>query len=171
MAVYKANNTIGKLYKGSNQIGKGYKGGTLVYTAEEKLADLTAGGDFETSYAITGIPNKKAATSGSYWNLSGYDYLRGDFSNTIEQVSWGSGGGSFSNGTLHTYLKFNDGTTKWLFDGSWKTFTETEPIDLTGYTNTQKSKVYLYSTRDIDIPNATNTYTTGEGKATNCIAY
>lgn len=171
MAIHKANNQIGKLFVGNNQIGKVYKGSTLIYNAEEALADLTAGGDFETSYAVTGIPNKKSATSAGYWNLSGYDYIRGSFSNSIEQKSWGSGGGSFSNGTKHTYLKFSDGTTKWLFDGSSKTYTETSPIDLTGYTDTQKSKVYLYSTRDIDIPNATNTYTDGEGKATNCIAY
>lgn len=37
MAIYKANNQIGKLYKGNVQIGKVYKGSTLVYTAEELI--------------------------------------------------------------------------------------------------------------------------------------
>ena len=170
MPLNAGNIDIGKAFAGDIQIGKAYAGNVLLYNAEEKLADLTTG-DFTTHYAVTGIPNKKSATSGGYWNLSGYDYIRGSFTNTIEQKSWGSGGGSFSNGTKHTYLKFNDGTTKWLFDGSSKTYTETSPIDLTGYTDAQKSKVYLYSTRDIDIPDATNTYTDGSGKATNCIAY
>lgn len=35
MAIYKANNQIGKLYKGDVQIGKVYKGSTLIYSAEE----------------------------------------------------------------------------------------------------------------------------------------
>lgn len=41
MAIYKANNQIGKLYKGNVQIGKVYKGSTLVYSAESDSYTLS----------------------------------------------------------------------------------------------------------------------------------
>ena len=173
-----ATNVSNIKLKKSNVISAGVKtkckrinvNGELVWAAEETLANLTTGEPYVAGYAGEGWPNLFAANSGSYWNLSDYDYIRGSFSNTLKQVSWGAGG-SFSNGALHTYLKFSDGTVKWLFDGPSATFTEENPIDLSGYTVEQKAKVYLHVTRDITVYDATNTHTDGEGTAIGCIAY
>lgn len=152
--------------------GSLYQSGTATqtYRAEENLKNLTTGNIGNNGFHPTGSIANIAATSSEYWDLSDYKYIEGSFSNNIEAKSSGAGS-EFDNRTLHTYLKFSDGTTLWLFDGSSKTFTTSSPIDLTNYTTSQKSKVYLYANRDMSISNSTNVYYDGSGKATNCIAY
>ena len=157
-----ANHPIGKVFDNDGTASH------LIYSAEQDLTALTASSVKTAGFHPTGAVALIAATSNSYWDLSEYNSLKGIFSNTIEVQSWGAGGGDFENRTLHTYLKFNDGTLLHLFDGASATLND---INLSNYTKNQKSKVYLYVTRDVAIGDATNTLYAGEGKATNCIAY
>ena len=159
MAIYKGNNPISKLFVGNAQIGKVYKGSTLVYTAEERLADISAN--------ATGSPSSgssKSFTSTDYWVLTGYDTLSLTVTNSIKCYNWVSGQNHTK--SVATYLVFADGTTLSLGTAS----SANKTVDLTKYTDVQKAKVYIKGTVYYSIDNATNKAFSGSAIATNAIA-
>lgn len=160
MAIHKASNQIGKLYKGSNQIGKVYKGSTLIYTAEEKLADISAG----TAGSPPTTDSPRSWTSTNYWVLTDYDKLTMTVTNDMKCWDWVSGWNHTK--SVETHLVFADGTTLSLGTSA----SDDKTVDLTKYSNEQKKKVYLKGTVYFSIDDVTNKAFGGSAKATNVIA-
>lgn len=146
---------IGKLYlfdgAAFNQIGKVYSNdGTsnyLIYTAEVAMPDLST----PEVYNYLAYNTTASSTSSGYWDLSGCDSLSLSWSLTTT-MSWQNAYGLGSTTTV--YLKLSDGTTIQLGTKSGTLWTAgttysasgTATVNLSGYTDAQLSKVYLYCT-------------------------
>lgn len=100
MAIYKANNQIGKLYKGNVQIGKVYKGSTLVYQAQSDTITLTG--------------TVKQGENSKNWGYFDYKITEDWDILTILDSRWGKSFGEFE-----TAIQLIDGgTTKTLVNRS-----------------------------------------------------
>ena len=161
---------INKLYEfgGSafSQIARVYDwNGTasaLIYSAELVLPDASAsGGDYHTGN------NTNVITSSTVWNIAGFNSLTLTWRNDMSVNFWTNPQGSVSNRTRYCYLVFADGTELQVGTG---TDQQTTTVDLSNYTDAQKTSVRLRGKLDYYLSTSTNAACYGGISATNVIA-
>lgn len=152
MAMYDWDGTtgseLGKVYDWdgttSHQLGKGYDwDGTtshLIYSAEQSYNDVS----LSTMYVYGG--NNKTNTNDTNYNMSGFDTLNISFSGTVK-MTWSNGNGNGSSGYCairlndNTIVKFHSFSGSLFVAGSTYGVSKTATVDLSSYTDTQKSSV------------------------------
>lgn len=142
---------LDKAYFEAAQVGEIYYEDQLIYKSELKLANLSAG--FSGGPGVTS--GNQAATSSGSWNISGFNTLTYSASVGGDVAWWASPYGSQYSRSRSICLVLKDGKEIGLAAGTNKT------LDLSAYTDEQKSSVRFRYKFGWNISSVTNSYFSG----------
>lgn len=151
MAIYKANNQIGKLYKGNVQIGKVYKGSTLVFNAELNLLENTSWSKHHSEYSTCAITTSKVSieTTSASTNVTLYKQVDVTNYNTltitcnISNVCYAWAGVGLQTGTASTGEPIV-GKRLSTSDGQILSFSDTIELDISNLTGNYYFSLFAY---------------------------
>ncbi|MBQ9959984.1 MAG: hypothetical protein IJP01_06470 [Oscillospiraceae bacterium] len=129
---------------------------------EHALDDATA----SASGGLSAGSHTQTATAATGWDVAEFNILTFTWQNDMAVYYWTNPAGSYTNSTRSCCLVLGDGTEVLVGEGD----TGTATVDLSQYTNEQKSSVQLRGKLNYYLSTVTNAANKGSITATNVIA-